>query len=204
MHSDKYPVYHVPMGGKDPYSTVVQRAEEKLAKAMRGEARPYSLFHNNCERFARYCATGDPDSYSHQVFVQACAVLFAILGPVFAEVAGGSLRRATLFAMVIVPSAVLVTYFAIASSLSNVLTAKYSIKAVVGAVIANTVSASSDDNASLPPWSGFSAEFIVSALIKIFVACIVPIVAPAGFRRQERWGCPSFDNNFLDLDVLYR
>lgn len=103
------------MEGQDAYSTIVHRAREEVAKEMRGEARTYSLYYKNCERFARYCATGDSHSYSHQVGLLASSWLSAILLPVVAKVAGVRLLSAALFGVVIVASVVRILSFAIDS-----------------------------------------------------------------------------------------
>lgn len=52
------PVYDVNVKADEAKSSIIRRAEEELEKFERGSSEAYNLMFNNCETFARYCATG--------------------------------------------------------------------------------------------------------------------------------------------------
>lgn len=84
-NSNRYAVYRVPVFSEDRYQIVVQRARKALARQENGEARRYSVLFNNCEHFARYCATGNPLCISSQLALPA----LSLLGPCGLPIAAG-------------------------------------------------------------------------------------------------------------------
>lgn len=123
LRSDKYQVHGKFVLGEDPYSIVVERAREELAKENRGEARPYSFFKYNCEHFARYCATGDSYCFSEQVNDMKDGLLFHAILPVFCGIITcgvNTSRILPVLAAIAVFLAVLISFIMIQPSIQSI------------------------------------------------------------------------------------